>query len=125
MGSFIFKNDGKIDYPRMMLANIIAIKKLGGSGVGKDILALVIQDFDVSDEEQSLEQSGEPNRTKLDFCLGEARQRLKYSGDLGVPEKRTIWPLTKAGSKISTLQDAEKAHDRYNEAMAIKRRIRS
>ncbi len=104
---FVKDGDDSPIYPDLMLANIRALKKLGGSGVGKDILAFVIKDYDVSDEEQSLEQAGEPKRTKLDYCLGEARQRLKHSGVLEDPENHSTWTLTNKGNEIKTLAEIE------------------
>ena len=109
-----FVKDGK-DSPmhsNLMLANIRALKRLGGSGVGKDILAFVIKDYDVSDEEQSLIQFGDHReeakcRTKLDYWLGDARQRLKHSGVLEDPEKRPTWTLTNKGNEIKTLAEIE------------------
>ncbi|MCA8833493.1 MAG: winged helix-turn-helix domain-containing protein [Proteobacteria bacterium] len=109
--------DTKPDHPKLMLATIEAIKNLGGEGKGDAILACVIADYKVSKEEQQLSLRKD-QRTKLDYYLGVARQYLKHSGDLGSPIN-SRWSLTESGSKISTLQDAKNAHDRYKEAYKI------
>ncbi|MGU9963900.1 MAG: restriction endonuclease [Candidatus Halichondribacter symbioticus] len=122
--NFIVEPNSAPDYPGMMLATVLAVKKLGGSGHIYDIEAQIIEDEPISEEEQAYMM---PNggSTKLSFYLGWARTclSLQYGGDLE-SFGRGMWKLTDAGFNIHTLADAEASHERYRQNLAIKHRNR-
>ncbi len=125
--SFEIPPTGKQCYYGMMLANIIALKELGGTAHVDDINARIIKNESVSKEEQSC-LIPNSNRTKLSFYVGWARTclSLQYGGDIDSltgTGNRGMWRLTDAGRKICTLADAEKSHDRYKKNLAIKKKL--
>ncbi len=86
------------NHPKLMLATIEAIKHLGGSGVASDIRAFVIEQYEVSDEEQNIPQPSDP-RSRLEYYLGMGREYLKRSGDL-TKSNDNVWSLTANGRGI-------------------------
>ena len=118
---------GKQCYYGMMLANIIALKELGGTAHVNAINARIIKNESVSKEEQSYTMSNGVT-IKLKYYLGWARTclSLQYGGDIdsvGGKGNRGMWQLTESGYKINTLADAEKSHDRYYENLALKKKL--
>lgn len=124
--NFIVKAKGAPSYPGMMLANIIAIRQLGGTAHVNEIDAQIIKNEPVSAQEQSY-MMGNGSTTKLKYYLAWARTclSLQYGGDIASLKGKGSqgkWMLTEAGDKIRTLEDAEKSHDRYNTNLALKKR---
>ncbi len=115
----MFKTDTIPDYPKMMLAIVLALKELGGEEHIDRITELIIKNWKVSDEEQSRLMPNE-KQTRLKFHLGYSRTYLKISGDL---EKVShgVWKLTEAGRKICNLEDAKQALKRYDKEEAQKK----
>ncbi len=111
--NFVINPDTLPYIPGIMLATIIAIKELGGSGHIYEIIACVIKNERISEEEQSYIMPND-HRSKLNYYLAWVRVYLKRSGDLENPG-RGVWALTESGFGIDTLQDAEEARDRYKE----------
>ena len=103
----------------MMLATVIALTDLGGSGTNNEIIERVIHNESVSKKEQAYQQKGD-RRTKLKYYLSWARTNLKINGDLENSE-RGVWALTKQGFAIRTLDDANEA---FAEAIRIERETR-
>ncbi len=81
-----------------MLANIEAIKHLGGSGVAGDIRDFVIKKYQVSKKEKLLPQPSDP-RSRLEYYLGWGREYLKRSEDL-TKSNNNVWTLTEKGRAI-------------------------
>ena len=110
--NFVISPDAAPSIPGIMLATIIAIKELGGSGHIYQIIACVIKNEGMSEEEQSCPLIANGNRPKLDYYLSWTRTYLKISGDLESVTYGT-WALTDAGHQINNLQDAEVAYGKY------------
>ena len=109
---------GNPDYPLMMLATVLALKDLGGSGTNDEIAERIIKNEEITEEEQTyLMRDG--IRTRIDFNLPWARTCLKGVGYLE-NIKKSVWALTESGFNINTLEDATKASDEYN-AMIVAR----
>ncbi len=85
-------------HTKLMLANIEAIKALGGWGKAGDIRAFVIEKYNVSKKEQNIPQPSDP-RSRLEYYLGIGREYLKRSGDL-TKSDNNIWSLTAKGRGI-------------------------
>ena len=110
--NFVISPDAAPSIPGIMLATIIAIKELGGSGHIYQIIACVIKNEGMSEEERSCPLIANGNRPKLDYYLSWTRTYLKISGDLESVTYGT-WALTDAGHQINNLQDAEAAYGKY------------
>ena len=109
--NFVISPDAVPSIPGIMLATIIAIKELGGSGHIYEIIACVIKNEEISEEEQSYTMPSD-HRTKLNYYLAWTRTYLKISGNLESVTYGT-WALTDAGHQINNLQDAEAAYGKY------------
>ena len=120
--NFIINPDIRPYIPGMMLATIIAIKELGGSATNYEIIACVIKNEGISEEEQSYTAPQDP-RPKLDYHLAWVRTYLKMSGDLE-SLGRGVWVLTESGFRIDTLQDAQEAFEKYNEKIKERQKER-
>ncbi len=109
------------NHPKLMLANIEAIKHLGGSGVAGDIRDFVIKKYQVSKKEQLLAQPSDP-RSRLEYYLGWGREYLKRSNDLGI--ERRLWKLTEQGREIQNIAHTELSLTNAKETIAIEDRAR-
>ncbi len=104
------------DFPKMMLANVIALKALGGQAHIYDIEKKVIEIEEMDAVEQS-HRTTNGTTTKLNYYLGWARTYLRYAGALESVAYGT-WALTGAGHQIGNLQDAEATYGIYIERLA-------
>ena len=93
----------------VMLATVIALKELGGSGRVSEIIARVIENEAISEKAQSYPLITDGNRPKLDYYLSMARTYLKYSGRLENTE-RGVWALTELGFEINSLEQVDLAY---------------
>ncbi len=113
---FVIEAKGRPNYHGMMLSVILALRDIKKPATVHAIVAKVIENEGVTDEEQShVMRNGKV--TKLRYHLAWSCSCLKRSGDLEQP-KHGLWKLTDASSAIHTLEDAADALDRYREAVA-------
>ena len=93
----------------VMLATIIAVRELGGSGTVSEIIARVIENEAISEKAQSYPLIADGNRPKLDYYLSIARTYLKHGGKLE-NTKRGVWALTESGFIINSLEQVVSAY---------------
>ena len=117
---FMTKGGKYPDYVSVMLATVLALKKLGKASHIMTIKAQVIKDENIGKEERT-RLMPRSTGTILDYYLSHSRTCLQYSGDLkNISRGSGIWKLTEAGYKICDYNDAKEALDRYKVAKALK-----
>ncbi len=112
--NFILEPHGTPDYVGMMLATVIALKQLQGTGHVHEIEELIKKNEPVGIREKSYKNND--GSLRLHTCLSWVRTYLKMSGDLESLEQthgRGYWKLTTSGFSIQNRQDATDAYTRY------------
>ena len=104
------------NFQGMMLANVLALKALGGTGHIYDIARVVVE-LGLVDADQQLYRMPNDKTTKLKYYLGWGRTYLRYAGALE-SIKRGTWALTNAGKQIDNLQHAQTAYNEYTAILA-------
>ena len=103
----------------MMLATIHALKGLGDSGTIQEIEEKVIEQEQVTEEEQSF-MMPDNKKPRLNYYLAWARTYLKRGNALE-NSSRGVWRLLENGSTITSLRETKKIYDQ----VFMEERIRS
>ncbi len=117
---FVIKDEGRPYIPGIMLATIIALKELGGSGTVKEIDERIIETENIGETEQSLVTPSN-NRSKLKYYLRWGRTYLGLGGALE-NSTRGVWSLTKLGFEIDTLEETEELRKKVDSRERAKKR---
>lgn len=108
---FIVTPDGVPDFSGMMLVTLAALKDMGGSATIQELDEKVAELEGVSEEEQSLQMSGDDPRPRFNYYLAWARTYLKR-GDAVENSSRGVWAITEVGSSISNRRETKAIIDR-------------
>ena len=106
------------NFPGMMLATIIALKDLGGSGRIDEITEQIIDNEGITEEEQSVPLPSD-RRTKLNYYLAWARTYLNHNNAIK-NSGRGVWALTEIGIQTETLEQTAEYYREYKAAKALK-----
>lgn len=106
--SFEIKEEGFPDLPAMMLATIRALKSIGGSASLHELDETVVEQEDISEEEQAFFMPNGRDR-KINYYLAWARTYLKKGGALD-NSSRGVWALTEEGEKITNQAEAKQLY---------------
>ncbi len=115
----ILKPNLAANYLGIMLATVIALRKLDGKGTNAQIAKIIIETHDIDEETQKL-LVPDGTETLLNLYFSWARTYLRISGDLK-NVSRGVWELTESGRKIYNLEDSKQALKKYNEKEAQKK----
>ncbi len=106
----------KPNFPGMMLATIIALKDLGGSGIIDEITEQIIDNEGITEEAQSFLHPND-RRSKLNYYLAWARTYLNYHNAIE-NSTRGVWALTTIGIQTETLKQTTEYYKAYKEDKA-------
>jgi Mrr N-terminal domain len=110
---FILGREGLPDLSMLMLANVEALKELGGSARIDELLGEVVEREGISEEEQSyLMPDGRARR--LNYYLSWARTYLKRGGAVE-NSSRGVWALTETGERITSRTQTDAIYATVNE----------
>ncbi len=118
--NFTVKPKGIPSSSGMMLAIIIALKDLGGSGTNTEIDKQIIDNEGITEEEQSFPHPND-RRSKLNYYLAWARTYLNYHNAIE-NSGRGVWALTLSGLNIETLEQTAKYYKEYKDDKAQRNR---
>lgn len=110
--TFIVKDERMHPLP-LMVATFKALKALGGSGTVGEINDWVIDDEEVSEDEQSI-MMPDGQMSRIRYSLAWARTHLSKGGAISNSE-RGVWSLTDAGLAISSMDEIEAIYHRVEE----------
>ncbi|MCY4182313.1 MAG: restriction endonuclease [Gammaproteobacteria bacterium] len=116
---FIIEEKSHPNLSGMMLATIHALKGLGDSGTIQEIEEKVIEQEQVTEEEQSF-MMPDNKKPRLNYYLAWARTYLKRGNALE-NSSRGVWRLLENGSTITSLRETKKIYDQ----VFMEERIRS
>ena len=110
---FILPPEGLPNVPLLMLITLEALKKLGGSASIQELVDQVIEQEQISDEEQSYFMPNGRAR-RINYYLAWARTHLKRGKALE-NSSRGVWAITESGEKLTSLKETQAIYDQVYE----------
>lgn len=108
---FVVTAEGVPDFSGMMLVTLEALKAMGGSATIQELDEKVAEIEGVTEDEQSLQMSGEDPRPRFNYYLAWARTYLKR-GEAVQNSSRGVWAVTEVGSSIAGTNETKAIIDR-------------
>ena len=110
---FTLAPEGLPSLPLLMLITLDALRKLGGSASIQELVDEVIEQEQISEEEQSYFMPNGRDR-RINYYLSWARTYLKRGKALE-NSSRGVWATTELGEGLTTLDQTQVIYDKVNE----------